>query len=243
MPLDFVNLKLTAGILLVLAGIAIGFMAAMNANQHFLNAGIGVAVIGVILMAFSEKKRFEHLILPYHESLKRIAEFTEVKKAVYIPPFGNFTSVAVFLAASNEFEIDISRLDLNSPFVSGREKEMGILLEAPGKEILKKFEEYAEIDLSNYGIGISEICSSVLKALELADKVEIEENGDLKITISGAKVDFCSDDCKLIQCPICSSVLSATAKAIGELIAVDDFRVGDKIEIRVKKLGGIERWM
>jgi len=240
----FVNLKLITGILLILIGISICFFAAISANQHLLNAGIGVAVIGTVLIAFSfTRKGFESLVLPYHEFLKRIGDFLEIRKAVFIPPFEGFPQGAVFLAASDEFEIDLARLDRNIPFVSGREKESGIVLEAPGREIMKKFEEFAEFDLSGYGIGISEICSSVLRALGLAKEVEIAEGEELKIEISEVSVDFCSGDCRLIQCPICSSVLLGIAKASGELIAVEDLRVGEKIEIRARKLGGIKEWM
>jgi len=90
----------------------------------------------------------------------------------------------------------------------------------PGREIMKRFEEFAEFDLSGYGIEISEICSSVLRALGLAKGVEIAEGEGLKIEISDVSVDFCDGECRLIQCPICSSVLLAVAKATGELIAV-----------------------
>jgi hypothetical protein len=238
-----VNRRLASGISLILFGIAICFFAAINANQHLLNAGIGSAVIGTVLMAFSSKKGLENLIAPYHEFLKRLADFMEIKKAVYIPPFEGFPYGAVFLAASEDFEIDLARLDFSSPFVSGREREAGIVLEAAGKEIVKKFEEFAELDLSGYGTGISEICSSVLRALGLARGVEIAEGGELKIEISDVSVDFCSGECRIIQCPICSSVLLAVAKAAGELIAVEELRTGEKIEIRARKLGGIEKWM
>ena len=238
------NLKLAAGISLILSGIAVAFFAAANANQHLLNAGIGSAVIGTVLIAFSPEKRgFGDLISPYHELLKRVADFMEIKKAVYIPPFEGFPYGAVFLAASEEFEIDPARLDLSSPFVSGREREAGIVLEAPGREILKKFEEFAELDLSNYGVAVSEICSSVLRALSLAKEVEIADNEELKIAVKDVGVDFCSSDCRLIQCPICSSILLAVAKATGELISVEELRTGEKIEIRARRLGGIKEWM
>jgi len=239
-----VNRKLAAGIFLLILGIVTGFIATLNANQHLLNAGIGAVVIGTVLIAFSfAKESSEHLILPYHEFLKKVAAFMEIKKAVYIPPFEGFPDGAVFLAASNEFEIDLARLDKGNIFVSGREKESGILLEAPGREIVKKFEEFAEVDLKGYGTAVSEICSSVLKALKLARDVEIFEDDGLRIAIDGVSFGFCSDECRLIQCPICSSVLLAATKAIGELIAVEEIRIGEGIEIRAKKLGGIEKWM
>lgn len=237
------NSKLAVGIFLIFTGFSIGFFAVFNANQHLLNAGIGSAIIGAVLTAFSlEKKHFENLFLPYHEFLKRIANFMEIKKAVYIPQLEAFPHGAVFLAVSDEFEMDLARLDPSNPFVSGRKEEAGIVLEAPGKDIMKKFEEFGEIDLKGYGIGVSEICSSVLRVLKLAKEVEIADGNEMKISISDAK-DFCSGECRLVQCPICSSVLLAVAKATGELLSVEDFRVGEKIEIRVRKLGGIEKWM
>ena len=71
----------------------------------------------------------------------------------------------------------------------------------------------------------------------------IVDGDELRISISNAGVDFCSSDCRLIQCPICSSVLLAIAKATGELLAVEELRAGEKIEIKARKLGGIEKWM
>jgi hypothetical protein len=233
-----------SGVSLIILGISLCFFAAMSADQHLINAGIGSAVIGTVLIAFSLSRReFESMIIPYHEFLKEVADFMEIKKAIYIPPFRGFPFGAVFLASSDEFELDLARIERGTPFVSGRERETGILLEAPGREILKKFEEFAELDLSNYGTGVSEICSSVLRALGLAKGVEIADGDELRISISNAGVDFCSSECRLIQCPICSSVLLAVAKATGELLAVKDLRTGEKIEIRARKLGGIEKWM
>ncbi|MCS7143414.1 MAG: hypothetical protein NZ879_00120 [Archaeoglobaceae archaeon] len=226
------NAKKTIGIILMILGAFIAFYGAMSANESMINVGICGIFIGAVLFSFSKEESLANLFLPYHETFKNLARMFDAKKAVYIPPYKNLAEGGVFLALKEDFEIDLARIDSETIFLSGREKEAGIVLKVPGSEILKELEETS-----------FEAVSSVLRAKKLAKSAKFLDGEVIKILVEDVAVKFCSEDCKLIACPICSSLLLSVAKETGELIMVESFKVSDIIEIEAKKIGGVDRWM
>ena len=244
--------KHLAGILLILLGSIFTFKGAIDANQSLINAGIGGVFLGIVVLSFSgveyvKYDAFKAVVEPYMDLVDSIAAALELKEnSVYIPPYGNLPEGGVFVPLHDDFEIDLARLDENTVFITdvGREKEMGLLLLPLGKELMEMYENYSEMDFENAGIGVIDTASSVLRALGLAKSVEIEEYEDVfKINLYGVKQP-CSPTCKQIACPICSSILLSIAKALQELIFVEDFRFENGVvEISARKIGGIKKWM
>ncbi|MBO8183029.1 MAG: hypothetical protein H0Z28_09595 [Archaeoglobus sp.] len=244
--------KHLAGILLILLGSIFTFKGAIDANQNLINAGIGGVFLGIVVLSFSSVDHvkydaFKAVVEPYADLVTSFATSLELKeKSVYIPPYGNLPKGGVFVPLHDDFEIDLARFDENTVFITdvGREKEMGLLLIPLGKELMEMYENYSEMDFESAGIGVVDTASSVLRTLGLVKSVEVEENeGALKIRLHGVR-QSCSFVCKQIACPICSSVLLSIAKALQELVLVEDLQYKNGIvEISARKIGGIKRWM
>lgn len=226
------NAKRILGIVLMIAGSFIAFFGATSANDSMINTGICGIFIGAVLLSFSKEESLANLFLSYHETFKNLARTFDTKKAVYIPPYKNLPEGGVFLAIREDFDIDLARIDPETIFLSGREKEAGIVLKVPGSEILKELEDTS-----------FEAVSSALKTKKLIKSARLLDGEVIRIFVEGVAVKFCSEDCKLTACPICSSLLLSVAKESGELIAVESFKVGELIEIEAKKIGGVDKWM
>ncbi|MEM4615921.1 MAG: hypothetical protein QXY19_02830 [Archaeoglobaceae archaeon] len=225
------NLKMFAGIGLMISGAIIAFNGAMKASETTINLGICGIFIGAVLFSFSRQRSFANLFKPYHETLKDLAGYLEIKRAIYIPRCKYLPEGGVFLAINEDFELDLARLSYETPIVGGREKEAGILFRNPGIEIINEAEE------SSF-----EAISSALRARNLIKSANLYEEEILRIFIDGVAVDFCSGDCRFVACPICSSLLMAIAEESEELLMVEEFKVGERIEILARKIGGVEKW-
>lgn len=225
------NSKRIVGVVLMIFGAVTAFNGAMTASETKINLGICGIFIGAVLLSFSRQKNFANLFKPYHETLKCLASFLETKVSVYIPPCERLPEGGTFLAVNEDFELDLARIDYSTPVVAGREKEAGLLLKNLGIEIIREAEEQS-----------FEAVSSVLKAMNLIRSARFYEEGVIKIFID-TSVNFCNEDCKLVACPICSSLLMAIAVESRELIAVEKFKVGERIEIFARKIGRVEEWI
>ena len=245
--------KHIAGALLISMGAVLTFKGAVNANQSMINTGIGGIFLGVVILTFSTSDyirydAFRAVIQPYAELTRNLTETLELKnKAVYIPPFSNLPEGGVFIPLHDDFDVDLAKLDQRAIFITdvGREKEMGLLLAPLGRELMRMYENYSEMEFTNAGIYVVENASAVLRALGLAKSATVEEDEDrIKIYVEGVKVETCSASCEQIACPVCSSILLSIAKSLQELILVENFRFEDGfIEISARKIGGIDRWM
>lgn len=244
--------KHIAGSILVTIGSVLVFKGAMDGNQSLINLGIGGAFLGVIVFTFSTSDyikydAFKSAVLPYIELSRKLVKVLELKnKAVYIPPYSNLPEGGVFIPLHTDFDLDLAKLDEDTIFITdvGREKEMGLLLPPPGKELIKMYESYSEMDFTNAGVHVVENASAVLRSLGLAKSVIVEESGDrIKVYIDGVRTNMCSKACEQVACPICSSILLSIAKSLQELIMVEEFKFDRGIEISVKKIGGIDKWM
>jgi len=244
--------KTFAGAFLIFLGSVLTFKGVLEVNQSLINAGIGGVFLGIVVLSFSSPSyvkydTLERMLKPYIDLTRSLVKALELKtKAVYIPPFGNLPEGGVFIPVHENFDIDIARLNENSVFVTdvGREKELGVLTIPLGKELVKAYEEYIEMDLANAGIEAVENASAVLRSLGLAKSVTIEKNDKIKVYVEGVKMKNCSSECEAIACPICSSVLLALAKSLNELIIVERFEIkSNVIEITVKKIGRPMKWM
>ena len=245
--------KYIAGITLIAIGCVLSFKGATEGNQGLVNAGIGGIFLGVVLLTFSTTDyvkidALKAFATPYVDFTKKLVESLGLmSKAVYIPPYENLPEGGVFIPLHDDFDMDLAKLDEGVMFLTdvGREKEMGLLISPLGKELVKMYESYAELDFTGMDVQAVENASAVLKSLGLAKSVVVERADNMiKIYVEGVRVKTCSNACERIACPICSSILLAIAKCLQELIVVESFRFVDgTIEITVKRLGGVREWM
>lgn len=245
--------KYIAGIVMITIGLILAFKGAIDGNQSMINAGVGGIFLGVVVFTFSTSDyikydAFKAVVLPYVEFGRKIVEMLDLRnRAVYIPPYSNLPEGGVFIPLHENFDLDLAKLDDNTMFITdvGREKEMGLLLNPLGKELMKMYESYSEIDFANAGLHVVENASAVLRSLGLVKSVTVEEGeGRIMVYVDGVKIDICSKTCEQIACPVCSSILLSIAKSLQELVLVEEFKIEDGfVEISARRIGGIEKWM
>lgn len=245
--------KYIAGIVMITIGLILAFKGAIDGNQSMINAGVGGIFLGVVVFTFSTSDyikydAFKAVVLPYVEFGRKIVEMLDLRnRAVYIPPYSNLPEGGVFIPLHENFDLDLAKLDENTMFITdvGREKEMGLLLNPLGKELMKMYESYSEIDFANAGLHVVENASAVLRSLGLVKSVTVEEGkGRIMVYVDGVKIDICSKTCEQIACPVCSSILLSIAKSLQELVLVEEFKIKDEfVEISARRIGGIEKWM
>ena len=245
--------KYIAGIVMITIGLILAFKGAIDGNQSMINAGVGGIFLGVVVFTFSTSDyikydAFKAVVLPYVEFERKIVEMLDLRnRAVYIPPYSNLPEGGVFIPLHENFDLDLAKLDDNTMFITdvGREKEMGLLLNPLGKELMKMYESYSEIDFANAGLHVVENASAVLRSLGLVKSVTVEEGeGRIMVYVDGVKIDICSKTCEQIACPVCSSILLSIAKSLQELVLVEEFKIKDEfVEISARRIGGIEKWM
>ena len=166
--------KNIAGAILIVIGSILTFKGAIETNQSLINAGIGGVFLGVVVLTFSTSDyvkydAFKAVVLPYFELVKNMIDSLDLKsKAVYIPPYSNLPDGGVFIPLHKDFDIDLAKLDKNTMFIVdvGREKEMGLLITPLGKELVKMYESYSELDFTNAGLHIVENASAVLRSFD-----------------------------------------------------------------------------
>jgi hypothetical protein len=255
LPIPMKKGKYIAGGVLIAIGAVSAFKGALDGDQSVINAGIGGVFLGIIVLTFSTSEyiktdAFKAMVLPYFQLSKRVINSLELKSnAVYIPAYDNMPEGGVFIPLHDNFDLDLAKLDEASFFITdvGREKEMGLFLVPLGKDLMKMYESYSEMDFTNAGLHAVESAAAVLKSLGLAASVVVEERGaEIRVLVGGVKTEICSQTCVQAACPICSSIILSIAKSIQELIVVESFKIEiehELVEITVKKIGGVDKWM
>jgi len=242
------------GIVLIILGSILIFNGALKSNQNFINYGIGGVFLGVVIISLSDKDTvrfeiFDVILTSYVDfSKKLINKLNIAGNTVYIPPYENIPHGCMFIPLHSDFDLDINKLDENEIFNVdiGREKEMGLVLKPFGYELMKIYEQYLEVDFKNVDINYVENISNVLRSLGIPVTLILEMEDDLlNISIYHLKINICSEKCRYIQCPICSSILLAICKSLNELIEVEKFIVSEdnSIKIVVRRMGGINEWI
>lgn len=247
--------KYIVGGVLIAIGASFAFKGAMEGDQRVINAGIGGIFLGIILLTFSTSEyikydAFKAMVSPYFQLCKGLINTVELKsKAVYIPAYGNLPDGGIFVPLHENFDLDLAKLDENAFFITdvGREREMGLFLAPLGKDLMKMYETYSETDFTNAGLHAVENASAVLKSLGLATSVIVEEREEkIRVLVEGVKAKICSKTCEQVACPICSSILLSIAKSVQELIVVEGVKIEIEhkhVEITVRRIGGINKWM
>lgn len=255
LPITMKKGKYISGGVLIAMGAVFAFKGALDGDQSVINVGIGGIFLGIIVLTFSTSEyiktdAFNAMVLPYFQLSKSLINSLELKsKAVYIPAYDNLPEGGIFIPLHDNFDLDLAKLDETSLFITdvGREKEMGLLLAPIGKDLMKMYESYSETDFTNAGLHAVESAAAVLKSLGLAASIVVEERGaEIRVLVGGVKTEICSQTCEQVACPICSSIILSIAKCIQELVVVERFKIEiehELVEITVRKIGGIDKWM
>jgi len=250
-----VKLELISGISIALIGTMMLLYSVVSGNSDFINMGLAGIFLGAIVLTIKGQEYVKRSTLSltlraYHESLRRIVEDLELEgNALYIPPYENLPKGGLFIPLRKDFDIDPGRFGEDIVFLTnvGSERQMGLLLRSPGLELLEKFEEHLEGEITSVG-EVESASSSVLKALNLAKGVYIEESEEgFEIYVEPQDIAFCRrniSSCNQLACPICSSILLALAKGSKQIIESEEFSItGKRIRIKARKLGGVREWM
>ncbi|WP_456421211.1 hypothetical protein [Thermococcus sp.] len=241
------------GATLTTAGTIIGAYGFINTTPNLMNLGIAGVFLGLITFTFKssdylKKESMELMLESYRGIPKHLVKNLKLEgNAVFIPPFENLPNGGVFIPLHRDFELDPARLDEETVFLTDvpKDKEMGLFLGPLGRPLLEKYEEHFEGSLAGMGpSAVESVADSVLKYLELADRVYIEEAEDEFVVFIKPRFRCKPDNCEKVPCPVCSSVLLALSKATDQILeikAVEETEHG--IKTIARKLGGVEEWM
>ncbi|WP_175060102.1 hypothetical protein [Thermococcus sp. 2319x1] len=246
-----------AGISLGVIGTVLLIYGAINSNQSQINLGLAGLFLSFVVFTFKSKEyvkreALDNLILPYVNLLKKMVDDLGLEgNALYIPPYENMPQGGTFIPLHRDFDLDPGRMNEDTVFLTNvaNERQMGLLIKPTGAELVKKFEEHFEGPLDGAGYNtVESVASSVLRALDLARGVHINENEEgFRIVVKPTNTEICRasrDGCKQVACPVCSSILLALAKGTNEVIESESFAITQHgIEIKAKKLGGVREWM
>ncbi|WP_157868125.1 hypothetical protein [Pyrococcus abyssi] len=247
--------EVISGIMLITIGSITGILGMIYGKMNVLNLGLSGIILGGIVLAiksedYVKRSSLETIVEALQEETKKIVRDLGLEgNAIYIPPTENLPHGAIFIPLYRDYDIDLARISYDTPFLTevSSENQMGLIIGSSAVNLLKKFEEHLEGEITSVGEAES-ASSSVLKALELAESVYIEDVGDsFEVYVEPKNIEFCKrnvKDCRQVACPICASILLALAKGSGELIESESFEIVNKrVRIKAKKLGGAEKWM
>jgi len=245
--------KNVAGAVLIALGAVIGIAGFLNAEVKLTNLGIAGVFLGLVVLTFKsseyvKRESVKALMEPYRRVFSTFADNLYLEgSAVFIPPYENLPRGGLFVPLHEKFELDLARLDEKTVFLTDvpNERAMGLFLGPFGDSLVEKFEEHFEGPLDGAGSGaVESVAGSVLRYLELADRVYIEEKDDGFRVVVRPTIGCKPENCEKVPCPVCASVLLALAKGTGQVLAVESVEEKDYgIEATVRKLGGVEEWM
>ncbi len=237
----------TVGAALIGVGIILWYYGGTSSNTTFINLGIGSIILGLVVAAFPargyvSKEALELSCSDMSGFFEKIVENLELGgNPVFIPPYENLPQGGVFIPKVKDFRLSLGRFDEGDVFVTGSERETGVLISpAPGYALLRYFEEnYGEIRNTDVAYA-SSVISGGLSALGIGSAEVFEEDDTMEAYIKPllSKVDSVWSD------PISSAVLLGVAMATGELISVEEVqRVNNYLRLKIRKLGSVEEWL
>lgn len=245
--------KDAVGYTLILAGLALALYGFFNVEAKLTNLGIAGMFLGLVVLTLksSDYVKRESVITvmePYRSVFSNFVENLHLDgNAVFIPPYENLPRGGLFVPLHEEFELDLARLDEETVFLTDtpNDRAMGLFLGPFGDSLVKKFEEHFEGSLDGAGVdAVESVAGSVLRYLELAEKVYVEERkGKFKVSVRPT-FECSPSNCEKIPCPVCASVLLALAKGTGQILNVESLERKERdVEVVLKRLGGAEEWM
>lgn len=245
--------KNVAGALLIVLGGVAGVAGFLNGDARTTNLGLAGVFLGLVVLTFKsggyvKKESVLAVMEPYRRVFSAFADNLYLEgNAVFIPPYENLPRGGLFVPLHEDFELDPARLDEKTVFLTDvpNDRAMGLFLGPFGDSLVEKFEEHFEGPLDGAGSSaVESVAGSVLKYLELADRVYIEEKDNGFRVVVRPTVECKPENCEKVPCPVCASILLALAKGTGQVLTIESVEEKDYgVELDVKKLGGVEEWM
>ncbi|WP_148882959.1 hypothetical protein [Thermococcus aciditolerans] len=247
------NAKNAASALLAVIGGATAITGAIRGDVGLINIGLAGLFLGAVVFTFKSpgyvhREGFEAVMKSYRKLLLKMVEDLGLEgKAVYIPPYENLPEGGTFIPLREDFEPSLGKLDSETVFLTNvsNEREMGLSIRPTGLELVREFEDFFEGPLNGTGAEVVEsVAGSVLRALNLAKTVYIEEVDDGFRVVVRPAFQCSPEGCDQVACPVCSSIMLSLARATGRLIVTESIeRKEYGIEVRARTLGGVEEWM
>ena len=243
--------KYISSALLALPGGILAAWGFIHGEAAYINLGLAALFLAAIVPVFKSpsyvKRDSLNIMVKSQRNLATslLDGLALEGKSVYLPPYENLPEGGVFIPLREDFDIDPARFDEGSVFVTDvpDERKMGLLLPTLGKELVEKYEEHLEGPLTSIP-EVESAAGSVLKSLNLARRVYIEEGEGEVMAIVTPDFECSPVNCERFPCPVCASILRGIAKASGEVIAVESFSRGKAgVEIKARKMGRVEEWM
>lgn len=244
--------KNVAGAGLIALGLTTGVWGFLNAIPKLTNLGIAGIFLGLVVLAFKstdyvKRESVDALSESYREVFSSLSENLYLEgNAVFIPPYENLPRGGLFIPLHRDFELDLARLDEKTVFLTDvpKDRQMGLFLGPFGDSLVRRFEDHFEGSLEGVGSQtVESVADSVLKYLELASRVYIEETERGFRIVVRPKLKCRPSGCEKIPCPVCASVLLALSKGTGQIIEVESIVQGRSgVEITARKLGGVGEW-
>ncbi|WP_456395678.1 hypothetical protein [Thermococcus sp.] len=237
----------TVGAALIGIGIILWYHGGTSSNATFINLGIGSIILGLVVAAFPargyvSREALELSCRDMAEFFEKIVDDLELEgNPVYIPPYENLPQGGVFIPKMKDFRLSLGRLDEGDVFVTGSERETGILISPPpGYELLRYFEEnYGELSGTDVGYA-SSVISGGLGAFGIGSAEVFEEEGSIEVYIKPLLPGIR----RVWGDPVSSAVLLGIAMAKGGLISVEDVREANGyLRLKVRMLGSVEEWL
>jgi len=232
-------------------GLTLLVYGSLNDEVSYVNLGLAGIFLSIIVYTFKtseyvKKNSFEISLEPLGRILNSlISDLALEGEAIYVPPFGDLSKGGVFIPLHRDFELDLTRLSYDVAFLTSTssEREMGVFVVSPGERLVERYEEHYEGSLEGLSSKeVESVCHAVLKSLELAKSIYIKESeNEIEILVE-SEIGFEGFSEQLLD-PLSSSILSALAKATGELLRVRKYKSGERIEIKAEKMGRPEKWM
>ncbi|NJE62126.1 hypothetical protein [Thermococcus sp. 21S7] len=230
---------------LIAAGVILWYYGGTGGSVSLVNLGIGSIILGLVSVALPLHGAVDSAVLPLVcgpscEFLGALEKDLELQgDPIVIPPYENLPKGAFFLPRSRNFTIGLGRFGEGTVFVTGSERESGLLISPPPGWGLVEYALENVGELSGTGLGYaSSAVASVLSALGLGSAEVFEEEGKINVFVK----PLCGSP--VYADPVVSAVLVGIALGVEELLRVVSVgRSGEYLKITLERLGGIEKWL
>lgn len=235
------------GAVLIFIGILLWYYGGTSSELTLVNLGVGSIILGLVVAAFPvrgyvSREALELSLEDTGRFLERIVNDLELEgNPIYIPPYENLPRGGIFIPKGKDFSLSLGRLDEGDVFITGSERETGILISPPpGYELLRYFEEnHGEIRNTDIGYA-SSVISGGLSALGVGSAEVFEGDGSIEVYVR----PLLPGVGKVWSDPVSSSVLLGIARAANGPVSVEEVqRVKDYLKIKARVLGGMEEWL
>jgi hypothetical protein len=238
------SMAVAASFVLLGLGVAALFASVIYESSVLAFIGLGLSFWGVVLLYVQDqdyvpKLLLEASVLPSFSTVDQmIQELGFRGDAIYLPPkyFEDPETTRIYVSRQEgsvlprpeEIIKYENRLIVKNP--------QGLLLTAPGSELIKLFEKametsFTKVDLKYLQKNLPKL---VIEDLEIAENLEVQaENDTVRVTVTNSIFNETATEqsktraCSKIGPPLCSAIACALTKATGEPIMIEKIQRSD----------------